>query len=1333
VPPEAPELRAGLIASYRSLAEGGGTLHRIDPKPAFALGVSSPHPRLAPGPFAASWRGILEVGETDAITFSVRAGGEVVISVGGGAVLTARGEGQDAWIAAPRAVDLASGLHPIEIEYRSLSGVPGRLQIFWEGKTFSREPLPAWRLWHDSRSVPARVREEEALNRGRAAARRYGCAVCHASALPGVEAGTPGPAVAGWGDSMRRDWLLDWLDDPASVRAGAHMPTLFASTREGFAERWLVAEHLLGVLGDAVRAAAAKTPAQEPNGDHRPGRRAFIQLGCAACHPLPDLKASEQPALDRAPLVGLGDRMSLGRLAAAIESPQHRYPDGRMPRLPLSGAAARDIAAYLLLWSSPRAQRAESAAPSPEEIASVLRRLAAKDHREAAEALIREKRCGSCHAGLPEPTRRDLTIVAWEEARGCLSAAGRPRFAIEGESKRDLVLYLAAAGQERHPSPFAARQRRLAHFGCWHCHARDTLRPPPLEEAGSTLGGSNLETVPYQRSPRLTEASRKFTAAYLLAAVRDGVSGTRPARYTYRMPAYGEVAEEILRALAEGDGELVSPEATVEGAPPLDPTLAGLGPRLAGFEGYACVACHLWDQKLLAEPDPAAIGPELTTATSRLRREWFERWLEDPARIHPGTPMPRFFRRGESAALASILDGDAPRQREALWAYFSLGKDAPDPRPLPPSVVEPPAAGAPPIVAQIPLHLADGSIVESITVLFPDHDAVVFDVARGAPRGFLTAARMQRSVKGRLRRFHLDGNWLEGGLGPQPVLERAGGAAGEAPETMELEGYDRLADGVRIRSRLLFGSDSVGLEESFRMPRDGTGRRLLREVRASGLPAGARLVVSMGDGARSRLDAEGVWRFEVPPPAPPPLLERAALPDPGALDGALERPGYRAIAFPRPKTPSGEDLVLPSALAVSPQDGRVFIASMKLGQVYVLDDPGGDGRRARFVDYAGGLFQEAFSMLAEGDNLYVLHRRNLTRLRDTDGDGSADRFDRVASLSHGTADTYDYGYGLAREPSGAFVFSFAPYANTQLPGSGGALRLRPGRDAAVEELAFGFRNPLGWCLGPEGAVFATDNQGEWVAANKLCHVAAGRFYGFPNPAQRQHAAKPPSKAAVWVPYSWARSINGVAYDASGGKFGPFAGQFFLAELMFGGGIIRASLERVNGEYQGACFPFWGKGLLGPLVLAFAPSGALYVGSITEPGWMAQPDRGALFRIDATGENFFEMRSIHVRPRGFRIVFTSPAAAGSLSRPDSYAIEHYRYEYTGAYGSPELDRTRLEVLGARPAPDGLAVDLDTAPLVKDRVYRISAPGVRSSRGEPLVHDTGVYTLNEIGEE
>src|SRR5688572_23461602 len=34
-------------------------------------------------------------------------------------------------------------------------------------------------------------------------------------------------------------------------------------------------------------------------------------------------------------------------------------------------------------------------------------------------------------------------------------------------------------------------------------------------------------------------------------------------------------------------------------------------------------------------------------------------------------------------------------------------------------------------------------------------------------------------------------------------------------------------------------------------------------------------------------------------------------------------------------------------------------------------------------------------------------------------------------------------------------------------------------------------------------------------------------------------------------------------------------------LLFADPVVRANLEKVNGVHQGACFPFWGKGLFGP--------------------------------------------------------------------------------------------------------------------------------------------------------
>ena len=130
--------------------------------------------------------------------------------------------------------------------------------------------------------------------------------------------------------------------------------------------------------------------------------------------------------------------------------------------------------------------------------------------------------------------------------------------------------------------------------------------------------------------------------------------------------------------------------------------------------------------------------------------------------------------------------------------------------------------------------------------------------------------------------------------------------------------------------------------------------------------------------------------------------------------------------------------------------------------------------------------------------------------------------------------------------------------------------------------------------------------------------------------------------------------------------------------------------------------------------------------------MAQPDRGALFRIDFTGQTPFEMQSIHVRPRGFRLVFTSRCRPNTARAWPPYHIEHYRYEYTGAYGSPELDRTRLAIERVEVSADGRSVELMTGPLVKDRVYLISAPASAHGRGSRSSMHGGVHPERDSSE-
>ncbi|HLH28630.1 MAG TPA: hypothetical protein VKW77_06915, partial [Acidimicrobiales bacterium] len=403
--------------------------------------------------------------------------------------------------------------------------------------------------------------------------------------------------------------------------------------------------------------------------DHRLGRRHFILLGCTACHFLPDEPVEDQPVPDRIPLAGLNDRMGHAQLAAFLQKPASRYPDGRMPGIPMGPTVARHLAAFVLLWSKPAVAEAPLAEPvTPAEIDAVAGRLGVKGLEAAGAALLAEKRCAACHDG----PAADVPI-----RKAGPDCAG-PRFALTDLSRREIEAYLAVAAREVHPSDFERRRRDFARAGCLRCHALHSERPSPLEEVGSVQGGSGLELVPYLKTPRLGHAALKYDAEFLLRSVRDGVSEVRHSRYTYRMPAYGGGAEAFVRALIEADGDPL-PAAAKPAEATADPTLGPAGASLAGFEGYSCVSCHLWKGKSMAEPDPGAIAPELTTVTRRINREWFDRWLNEPSRVVPGTPMPQIFKVGRPATLGHLLEGDAQKQKDALWNYFALGPEAPAP------------------------------------------------------------------------------------------------------------------------------------------------------------------------------------------------------------------------------------------------------------------------------------------------------------------------------------------------------------------------------------------------------------------------------------------------------------------------------------------------------------------------------------------------------------------------------------------------------------------------------------------------------------------------------
>ncbi|MFO1065473.1 MAG: hypothetical protein U0892_16530 [Pirellulales bacterium] len=457
---------------------------------------------------------------------------------------------------------------------------------------------------------------------------------------------------------------------------------------------------------------------------------------------------------------------------------------------------------------------------------------------------------------------------------------------------------------------------------------------------------------------------------------------------------------------------------------------------------------------------------------------------------------------------------------------------------------------------------------------------------------------------------------------------------------------------------------------------------------------------------------------------------------------------YRITTF---ETPQGA--VLEAGAFNLMKDGRLAVATRR-GEIWMVKDPFaktiGPGD---FIRFAHGLHEPLG--LAERDGwLYVTQRTDVSRIRDSNGDGIADQFEVVGDGWEISGDYHEYAIGSKFDKDGNIwvALCLTGSFSSEVPYRGWAMRVTP--DGQTIPTTYGVRSPGGVGFDATGEVFYTDNQGPWNGTCGLKHLIPGRFVGHPGgnkwmkdaePFQGKTAVKPQDNSRIMVeaekhpelvptaimfPYNkMGQSASGIACDTTGGKFGPFEKQLFVGDQTHST-IMRVYLEVVGGDYQGACFPFRAGFQSGVVGVEMSPSGALFVGG-TNRGWGSRgPKDFAVERLDWTGVMPFEIKTMQAQPNGFRLTFTKavdPKTAGDVA---SYTLESYTYIYREQYGSPEVDHTKPTIKSAQVSADGLSVDLEIEGLQIGHVHELHAKGMRSAEGEALLHAEAYYTLNRI---
>ncbi len=458
----------------------------------------------------------------------------------------------------------------------------------------------------------------------------------------------------------------------------------------------------------------------------------------------------------------------------------------------------------------------------------------------------------------------------------------------------------------------------------------------------------------------------------------------------------------------------------------------------------------------------------------------------------------------------------------------------------------------------------------------------------------------------------------------------------------------------------------------------------------------------------------------------------------------------------RSPLPVPADIVLEVSGIVAVPPRRLLVTTRR-GQVWWIDGAYDADPKPRYTLFAEGLHEPLGIIAAPAGGYYVAQRQEVTRLADTDGDGRADVFATVAKLPI-SGSYHEYNFGPVLAPDGnlrvALNVAFGGATQSPVPWRGWLVEITP--DGQLTPITSGLRSPAGFTVSSQGAWFATDNQGEWVGSGKITHLQPGEFIGHPagltwskspgstvklRPEQILDFEKPMHVVAkdlpglrppaVWLPHTILGISNAdMIEDRTGGKFGPFAGQFFVGD-QGQSKLVRVSMEQVQGVWQGAAYAFREGFESGILRMAFGEAGTMFVGE-TARGWgsVGSKQQG-IERLAWTGQIPFEIKEVKAQPDGFLLTFTAPVDRVTAENPASYSLAGFIYNYHAAYGAAPVDRLVCPIRKVVVAADGLSVRLAAVCLREGYIHELKVNGVRAAAdGSAVLHPTAYYTLNRF---
>lgn len=437
-------------------------------------------------------------------------------------------------------------------------------------------------------------------------------------------------------------------------------------------------------------------------------------------------------------------------------------------------------------------------------------------------------------------------------------------------------------------------------------------------------------------------------------------------------------------------------------------------------------------------------------------------------------------------------------------------------------------------------------------------------------------------------------------------------------------------------------------------------------------------------------------------------------------------------------------------------DDKLGVATRR-GEIWVIEDPyQKKNNLPKYSLFASGLHEPLWLAYKKGA-FYTTQRSELTKLSDTNGDGLADNFHTVYSWPI-SGNYHEYSYGPLFLPNGDMLVTL----NLSWVGRGESLTkwrgwmLKITEDGRMTPFATGMRSPAAFGLNKAGDIFFAENQGDWIGSGRITHLKQGDFAGHPaglrwsaepnSPVTLKRSSFPDSAGllydfakgkpnfklpSVWFPHTVMGISTSAIVSMNNDQFGPFEGQLLVGDQGHSK-IMRAFLEKVNGQYQGACYPFREGFSSGILRMAWGSDNSLFVG-MTSRGWASTgKDLYGLQRLMWDGKVPMEIKEMRITQDGFDLEFTKPVDKKLAENMSNYSMTGFTYSYHKKYGSPIINSGKCTIRKATVAADGMTVKLAVSGLREGYIHELKLENLKSGDGEAVLHPLAYYTINSFPE-